>query len=111
MYKLTPALKELLAPYEWANWLKIFDTSKEWFVLWFGMTKDEAIERGIIEKKEKNPLYELCKYNRYIPHQWISKHLWDEEYDVFLHWMDWQAQSEYWVFDDDVIRFLQLNNI
>lgn len=112
MYKLTPAIKELLTPYEWPNWLKIFDTSEKWFVLGFGMTKEEAIERGIIEKqKEKNPLYELCKRNQYIPHQWISKHLSEVEYDMFLHFMKWQWQLEYWVFDDDVLRFLQNNQI
>ncbi len=109
MYKLTTALKELLAPYEGPNWLKIFDTSKEWFVLWFGMTKIVAIERGIIEKQVDNPLYQLCIKNEYIPHQWISKHLSEEDYDEFLKWMNWQGQSEYWVFSTDVVRFLKIN--
>lgn len=102
---------EFLKPYEGANKLKIFDTSKEWFVLWFGMTKDEAIKRGIIEKKENNPLYDLCKENKYIPHQWISGHLSEVEYDMFLHFMKWQWQSIYWVFNDDLLRFLTNNQI
>lgn len=111
MYRLTKNMYKLLWPYEWLNKLKIFDTSKEWFVLGFGMTKEEAIERGIIEKQKDNPLYELCKHNRYIPHQWISQHLSETEYDMFLRFMTGQWQSEYWVFNDDVIRFLKIDQI
>lgn len=111
MYKLTPQMYEFLKQYEWKNWLKIFDSSEKWFVLWFGMTKDEAIKRGIIEKKENNPLRELCKKNEIIPYKWIQDNLTEDQYDMFLHFMTWQWQSKYWVFNDDLLRFLTNNQI
>ena len=110
-YILTQKMKELLAPYEGSNKLKIFDSSEKWFVLWFWMTKAEAIRQWIIEQVADNPLHELCRNNSCIPHEWIQKNLTEEQYTKFNEWMVWQGQGEYGVWSDDVKRFLLINNI
>ena len=113
MYKLTPNTLESLKSLrlEWKNWIRVFDSSPKGFVIWLWMPKNEAIEKGIIEKKKPNPLRELIKNNFYIPHEWIKKNLSYEDYTKFNDLMVWQAQSEYGVFQWDIQRFLNHNQL
>lgn len=110
-YALTEKMKEILAPYEWKNKLKIFDSSENWFVLWFWLSKKEAIELGVIQEVADNPLHSLCNKNGCIPHEWIKKNLTEEQYTDFTEWMIGQWQSEYWVWSNDLKRFLIIRNI
>lgn len=89
------------------NGIKVFDSSAEGFVIGLGMRKDEAIALWILEKVDINLLWELSGENSYIPHDWIKKHLSEEEYTRFLSFMIWQAQSEYGCYSGDVQRFLK----
>jgi hypothetical protein len=109
MYKLTASAHTILSNlgYEWNNWLTVFDSSPKWFVIWLGMSKDEAIEKWIIEKIPPNPLHDLCTRNWIIPHEWIQKNLSEEQYKIFMSWIAWQWQSEYGVWSTDVVRFLK----
>ncbi len=109
MYQLTPHAREIFKVFEWKNWFKVFDTSPEGFVLWFWLNKEDAIERWLIEKKNPNPLHELCENNSFIQIPWIAKHLWEDKLAEFLEFMIWQGQSEYGIFSVDVKKFLERN--
>lgn len=113
MYQLTQHTLDSLRTLglEWNNGIKVFDSSEKWFVIGLGMRKDEAIALGILEKVDPNPLWELSKENSYIPHDWIKKHLSEDQYDKFLHFMFWQAQSEYGCYSGDVQRFLKKDGL
>ena len=110
-YTLTPKMQELLAPYEGKSKLQVFDSSTNWFVLWFWLSKKEAIELGVIQEVVDNPLHNLCKWNSTISHEWIKKNLTKEQYIDFSEWMVWQWQGEYGVWSTDVKRFLIIRNI
>jgi hypothetical protein len=113
MYKLTEKTVTDLTYlwYNWTQWFTFFDTSLKWFCIGFWMDKETAIQKWIIYKFDTNPLRKICRNNYYIHHDWIRHHLPKEYYDKFLEWIIGQAQSECWVFNKDVIRFLDISNL
>jgi hypothetical protein len=110
-YILTQKMQKLLAPYEGKNKLNIFNSSSNWFVLWFWLSKKEAIELWVIQEIADNPLHNFCKWNSIIPDNWIQLNLTQEQYKDFEELMIWQWRSEYWVWSTDVKSFLISRNI
>lgn len=118
MYTLTKKTLDILDILEYPYDRVFNDSSKNWWTIWktakfiaLGMTKDEWVEKWFLELLPDNPLHKLCKTNSCIPHAWIQKNLTEDQYDVFLHWMEWQGQSEYGVYAHDVKRFLEINSL
>lgn len=113
MHSLTKKAHDVLDLLEYTG-DRVFHSSstKGWTVgntpkfIWFGLTKDEGVEKGFLEILPDNPLRELCKNNKIIPHTWIQKYLSENEYEKFINWMVWQWQSELGVWSWDVTRFL-----
>lgn len=118
MYQLTAKCHNALDMLEYSGDRAFNDSSTNWWTVGktnkfiaLGMTKQEWLERWFLEILPDNPLRVLCKSNNCIPHAWIQKNITEDQYDVFLHWMEWQTQSEYGVWKVDVIRFLDLNSL
>lgn len=95
MYSLTKKCHDALDMLEYAGDRVFHDSSKNgWTVgktskfIAFGLSKQEGIEKGFLVVLPDNPLRVLCQSNGCIPHVWIQKNLTEDQYDVFLHWME-----------------------
>lgn len=118
MYKLTQKTLDILDLLEYSHDRVFNNSSQKWWTIGktnkfiaLGMTKDEWVAKWFLEIVPDNQLRDLCKINRYIPHEWIKKNLSEQEYTVFVRWMNWQAQSEYGVYWWDLVRFLDINSL
>lgn len=118
MYQLTKKCHDTLDLLEYSGDRVFNDSSRNgWTVgktnkfISFGLSKQEGIEKWFLEILPDNPLRILCEKNNCIPHAWIRKNLTENEYELFLAWMAGQGQSEYGVYSNDVVRFLELNSL
>lgn len=89
MYQITQHTLDSLRTLglEGNNGIKVFDSSEKGFVIGLGMTKDEAINAGILENVAPNALWELSNNNNCIPYDWIKKNLSEDQYTRFLSFM------------------------